>query len=151
MVHPGWCGVGVVTGPLDIFDGPPRLVLMWCVVTGMSNEPRYRPQTVEVFSPSETHGWSPCEDLPVELSSPALGLNGWRDEPQTHQIPEWNIRGGPRMRECIGTILTTGNFRNKNLSAGHLFLQPELLDVEVSYVPNPLPHENASGGGGICF
>ena len=54
------------------------------------------------------------------------------------------------MRKSIRPILRSRNLGHYKISLLHPFLQPELLYVEVSDLPNSLPHENTSGGGGIC-
>ena len=80
-----------------------------------------------------------------------LLTESWRDEIQSHRIPERNIRGGPRMCESVGPVLTPWNLGNNKFASCHGLLQPELFDVQVANLANSLSHDDTACGGRICL
>ena len=55
------------------------------------------------------------------------------------------------MGQCVGPIIAPGDLGDCKVSPKDFLLQPELLNVEMAYLPDSLPHDHASGGGGISL
>ena len=53
------------------------------------------------------------------------------------------------MRESIGPIIAPGELGDDQLPRNYRFLQPELLDVEMTDLPNALPHDDSACGGRV--
>ena len=47
-----------------------------------------------------------------------------RNKAYAHRLPEWEVVGAPRMCQCVGIILDSGNLSYYELSRGDVLLQP---------------------------
>ena len=53
------------------------------------------------------------------------------------------------MGQCVGPIVAPGDLGDSKVPPKDFLLQPELLDMEMAYLPDSLPHDHASSGRGI--
>ena len=67
----------------------------------------------------------------------------------SHCCPEWQVISAPWMSQSIRAIIDPRNLHYRYFSGGDVFLQPELLNLEMPHFANSLAEYHTPGRGRV--